>query len=113
MLARTPDELEKRGRDIIEKLKPALPPGVSLAVEDGEAQMGSGSVPVETIPSKVIALRIREGASGLEALAKVLRYQRPAVFARIHKDALLFDLRTIQPEEDEAVIESVRLLFQG
>ncbi len=112
MLARTPDELERRGRDIIEKLKPALTQGMSLAVEDGEAQMGSGSVPVETIPSKVIAIRIQESAAGLEALAKALRHQRPAVFTRIHKDALLFDLRTIQPEEDETVIAAIAQLFR-
>ena len=102
MLARSLDELERRGRAIVEHVAAALPARISLSVEDGEAQIGSGSVPVETIPSKVLALRI--GASGssaasLEDLARKLRRQSPAVFTRIHKDALLFDLRTIQPGE--------------
>ena len=113
MLARKPEDLEKRGRAIVEKLNPELPPGASLAVEDSEAQMGSGSVPVETIPSKAIALRLKEGAAGLETSARALRYKKPAIFTRIHKDAILFDLRTIQPEEDETIIESLRLLFRG
>ena len=123
MLARRLDELERRGRAIVEHVTAALPVGISLSVEDGEAQIGSGSVPVETIPSKVVALRI--GASGsdareicdgaietaaasLEEWARKLRRHSPAIFTRIHKDALLFDLRTIQPDEDAEIEAAIR-----
>ena len=123
MLARSLDELERRGRAVVEHLAGALPAGISLSIEDGEAQIGSGSVPVETIPSKVVALRI--GASGsdareicdgaietaaasLEEWARKLRRHSPAIFTRIHKDALLFDLRTIQPDEDAEIEAAIR-----
>jgi L-seryl-tRNA(Ser) seleniumtransferase len=109
MLARNADELERRGRAIVEHLKTSLPAGVGLSVEDGEAQIGSGSVPVETIPSKVVALKT--GAAPLEELARKLRRQSPAVFTRIHKDALLFDLRTIQPDEDADIERAIHALF--
>jgi L-seryl-tRNA(Ser) seleniumtransferase len=111
MLARSLDELDRRGKAIVEHLRPALPAGISLSVEDGEAQIGSGSVPVETIPSKVVALRLSApeiGAASLEELARKLRRQSPAVFTRIHKDALLFDLRTIQPAEDPDIEAAIR-----
>jgi len=109
MLARSAEDLERRGRAIVEHLKSVLPAGVSLSVEDGEAQIGSGSVPVETIPSKVVALKT--GAAPLEELARKLRRQSPAVFTRIHKDALLFDLRTIQPDEDADIERAIHALF--
>ena len=130
MLARRMDKLEARGRAIVEQLKPTLPAGVSLSVEDGEAQIGSGSVPVETIPSKVFALKvgalkcgalaiktdahsIETDAIPLEELARRLRRQSPAVFTRIHRDALLFDLRTIQPAEDQEVAAAISKLFRA
>ncbi len=102
MLALTPDELGRRAKKLAAALRKALPESVSLAVEDGESQVGSGAVPVETLPSKVLAVK----APGLspDDLARRLRRGTPPVFARIHKDAVLFDLRTIQPGE-EAIVE--------
>ena len=43
MLARSLDELERRGRAILEHLAAVLPVGISLSVEDGEAQIESDS----------------------------------------------------------------------
>ncbi len=64
---------------------------------------------METIPSRVVALRLGSGApADLESLAKSLRQGRPAVFTRIHKDAMLFDLRTIQPDEDADIIDAIQ-----
>jgi L-seryl-tRNA(Ser) seleniumtransferase len=84
--------------------------GIMIAVEDGESQVGSGAVPVETLPSKVLAVR----APGLSAeeLARRLRLLTPPIFARIHKDAVLFDFRTIQPGED-AVVEKALIELLG
>jgi L-seryl-tRNA(Ser) seleniumtransferase len=132
MLSLKLNDLQRRGETIVAALAGSLPPWARVGVEDGEAQTGSGSVPVETIPSKVVTLRIvsthgggggdeSDGSGGnrccgkgnaavdLESLAKALRLGRPAVFTRIHKDALLFDLRTIQPDEDAAVIAAIQI----
>lgn len=108
------DDLDRRARALAGRLDAVLPAHVHVSVEDGEAQIGSGSVPVETIPSKVIALRLAESAGGgLDELARVLRRGLPAVFTRIHKDALLFDLRTIQPDEDAEVACALERIYQG
>ena len=87
----------------------SLPAGVELRVEDGKSQVGSGSVPVEEIPTTVLTIRCASAPP--DDLAKRLRQQVPAVFARIHDDAVLFDLRTIRPEEDDLVAEAIRRLF--
>ena len=110
MLALTPDELGRRAKRIASALRKTLPDGVMAAVEDGESQVGSGAVPVETLPSKVLAVR----APGLSAedLARRLRRFTPPVFARIHKDAVLFDLRTVQPGEDDVVERALRSIFR-
>jgi L-seryl-tRNA(Ser) seleniumtransferase len=80
-----------------------------VEVVDGESQVGSGSVPVETIPSKLLALRAASASP--DDLARKLRRQVPAVFVRIQRDTILFDFRTIRPEEDQAIIKAIGRLF--
>jgi L-seryl-tRNA(Ser) seleniumtransferase len=109
MLAQKPDALEKRARRVAARLQKSLPAGVGVSVEDGEAQVGSGSVPVDTIPTKLLALR--GGPASPDDLARKLRRQTPAIFTRIHDAAVLFDFRTIRPEEDKDIIEAVSRLF--
>ncbi len=110
MLALTPDELGRRAKKLAASLRKSLPVSVAVSVEDGASQVGSGAVPVETLPTKVLAVR----SSGLapEDLSRRLRLSTPPVFARIHKDAVLFDLRTILPGEDalveRALLEALR-----
>lgn len=105
MLALTPDRLAARAGRLADSLRRALPAAAVVSVEDGASEIGSGAVPVETLPSKVLALR--SAAVSPEELARRLRLGVPPVFARIHKDAVLFDLRTIQPGEDAAVERAV------
>ena len=101
MLSLTPDELGRRAKKLAASLRKSLSLDVAISVEDGESQVGSGAVPVETLPSKVLAVQ----APGISAedLARKLRLLTPPIFARIHKDAVLFDFRTIQPTEDDVV----------
>jgi L-seryl-tRNA(Ser) seleniumtransferase len=111
MLSWSQDELLKRARRAANQLKKMRLSGVQIAVVDGESQVGSGSVPVETISTKLLSLQ--SAALAPDDLAKKLRYQEPAVFTRIHKDAVLFDFRTIQPDEDHLVVEAVRRLLSS
>jgi L-seryl-tRNA(Ser) seleniumtransferase len=106
MLALTPDELARRARKMAAVLRKTLPAAAAaVEVEDGASEVGSGAVPVETLPTKVVA--VRPAALAPEELARRLRHAAPPVFARIHKDAVLFDLRTIQPGEDDVVARAI------
>jgi len=109
MLALKTGDLEKRARRVAGRLRKSLPAGIELAVVDGESQVGSGSVPVETIPTKLLALRAP--SSSPDDLARTLRHQVPAVFVRIQRDTILFDFRTIRPEEDRDIIQAIGCLF--
>ena len=63
--------------------------------------IGGGSLPGESLPTRVLALTPSEGAS---RLADRLRSGEPAVVARVEHDSLRLDPRTVDPSEDEAVI---------
>jgi L-seryl-tRNA(Ser) seleniumtransferase len=105
MLSFTQAELEPRARRMAENLSQMLSGVASISVIDGESQVGSGSVPTETLPTKVLSVIPRKTSA--DRLAKDLRKGSKPVFTRIHQDAVLFDLRTIQGDEDECVEQAI------
>jgi len=105
MFSLTIDELEKRGRRIKKKLQAEIKAEAEFSLIDGGSQVGSGSVPVETIPTRL--LKVQPASVSAENLAKKLRVSNPPVFTRVHKEAVLFDLRTIREEKDALVIQAL------
>jgi len=101
MLAQPLEELARRAQAVATRVACIG----DVRVEDEAAQVGSGSVPAQSMPTKVLA--IRPSSVTATELAKRLRLHRPPVFARISKDAVLLDFRTIQPGEDEIVAKAV------
>jgi L-seryl-tRNA(Ser) seleniumtransferase len=106
MLALTPDDLGRRAKKMAAAVRKALPAAAAAVdVEDGASEVGSGAVPVETLPTKVVA--VRPTGLSAEELARRLRRGAPPVFARLHRDAVLLDLRTIQPGEEGLVVRAL------
>ncbi len=81
--------------------------------------VGGGSLPEEGLPTKLLALgpageagkprlRVAGPARSAEELARLLREHNPPVVARIERDVVLLDPRTVHPREDRIVIEGLR-----
>jgi L-seryl-tRNA(Ser) seleniumtransferase len=106
MLSLAPEELGRRAKKMAAAVRKALPVAcAAVDVEDGASEVGSGAVPVETLPTKVVA--VRPTALSAEELARRLRHAAPPVFVRLHSDAVLLDLRTIQPSEEGLVVRAL------
>ena len=73
----------------------------------GESVVGGGSTPDQSIPTWLIAIT---GSGDVTALAGRLRAAEPPVIARVEKDRLLIDLRTVQPEEEEELLAALQAL---
>jgi len=69
-----------------------------------ESAPGGGSLPGHALPSW--AVRVADAKP--DALAARLREERPTIFARVDDGAVLFDLRTVPPEDDERLARAVR-----
>jgi L-seryl-tRNA(Ser) seleniumtransferase len=74
-------------------------------VTDCASQIGSGALPLETLPSAGLAIRPAWKASGgaVEALAAAFRALPIPVIGRLCDGALIFDLRCL---EDETVFSA-------
>jgi L-seryl-tRNA(Ser) seleniumtransferase len=79
--------------------------GAEASVVECASAVGGGSLPGETLPSLGVALA--PGAIGADELARRLRTGDPAAVARITDSRLLFDLRTVLSEQDEAITEAI------
>jgi len=78
-------------------------------VIDGLSMVGGGSLPGEGLPTKLVAINADSGWHGnVQELARRLRQGEPAIVARIEKDMLLLDPRTVLPEEDEALLQALQ-----
>jgi L-seryl-tRNA(Ser) seleniumtransferase len=81
------------------------PDAAEAAVIDGASQMGSGSLPTQNIPTRLVAVRPK--TMSLDALAAALRRHEPPVFARIQDDRVLVDPRTLRPGDEDVVLEAL------
>ncbi len=78
-----------------------------LAVEviDGESVIGGGAAPSAVLSTRLLAASA-EGLSANELAAR-LRLSNPPIIARVEDGRVLLDLRTVFPEQDEAVIRAL------
>jgi L-seryl-tRNA(Ser) seleniumtransferase len=88
----------------------AVAPDIFCVVEDGMSEVGGGALPLQAIPTRVLALRGAERASLLE---ERLRRGEPPVLVRIKEDRVLVDLRTVAPSEETALREALAKALRG
>ena len=69
-----------------------------VALEDSTSQVGSGALPTDELPTKVIAVESR--VLSAERLAARFRAARPPIIGRIRDGRFLLDLRTIFDGDD-------------
>ena len=77
-------------------------------VIQGESTVGGGSLPGETLPTFLVALQVRSPKRFLERL----RQAQPPIVARTQDDRVVFDPRTVLPEQDEALLAGLSVALR-
>lgn len=77
--------------------------GIVAEVHTGESAVGGGSLPGETLPTALLAI----DHPAPDAIAAALRRQPTPVICRIQQDRLLFDPRTVLPEQEETLLTTL------
>jgi L-seryl-tRNA(Ser) seleniumtransferase len=80
----------------------------SLALSDGDSKVGGGALPLLSMPSSLVSLSPGKlSAHTMEAWLRA--YDRP-IIARVEKERVLLDVRTIQDKEMRTVAKAIRAL---
>ncbi|MFT5449008.1 MAG: L-seryl-tRNA(Ser) seleniumtransferase [Gammaproteobacteria bacterium] len=97
LLARKQADIAVDAVQIVEALQPILKAAASIAAVDCASQIGSGALPVESLPSSGIAITPLDGSgSALQRLAVAFRALPVPVIGHIREGALIFDLRCLE-----------------
>jgi len=97
MLSRSVDSILKQAQYLQNQLgEGELLPGFST--------VGGGSLPEETLPTTLLGFSLKS-----EKMLALLREGSPAVIARIENGQLVIDPRTIQPDEEGALLYALKL----
>lgn len=100
MLTYSMEELEKKANSLYSTIE-YLNKYAKISIENGLSQVGGGSMPLETIDSKVIA--ITPDNMNVAMLEKKLRLSDAHIIARVYDDKYVLDTRTIFEDEFEIV----------
>jgi L-seryl-tRNA(Ser) seleniumtransferase len=76
-------------------------------VSHGLSTVGGGSLPEETLPTRLLVFRLRQPNKVLAQL----RALNPAIIARIDQDRVCLDPRTVLPEQEDDLLRGMKYVL--
>jgi L-seryl-tRNA(Ser) seleniumtransferase len=92
-LTRPLAEMDAVGGAVVPLLRETLGEGFTVEILDAESEIGSGALPVETLPTRAIS--ITHVTIGAQAIARHFRRADPPIIGRVQSGRFLLDLRGI------------------
>jgi len=116
LLTRPLAEIEQQAARLLPGMRAALAPRYAVEVRAMQGQIGSGSLPVESLPSAGLVIAPagtgkRGVGTALDELARALRSLPQPVLGRINEDRLWLDLRCL--EQDELLTRQLAALTEA
>jgi len=108
MIATELQTLEDRARDLLEGLNDKITGSVKVEIVDGSSMVGGGSLPMQSLPTKLLAISSTEAsAARLEAH---FRGYVPPIIGRVEQELFLLDVRTLQPGDEPVIVAAASQL---
>ncbi len=105
MLTYSHDELRRRALGLSRKIRKRISTGVRVGVRDDVSQVGGGAYPIQLLPTYVVTLKPDHGS--VHQLEERLREGKPPIIARVSKEEVLLDVRTIGNEEGNLIVDGI------
>ena len=109
MMRISEDELERRAKQMAERLRASCP-SLQIAVVESRSVLGGGAAPGSTLPTRVLA--VRSESHNPDELCTRLRQWETPIIARVEDDRVLFDLRTVEPEQEGAIVAALESIVK-
>jgi L-seryl-tRNA(Ser) seleniumtransferase len=113
MMRLTVEEIAERTGRFLKQLEPLIA-GADAEVEigDGTSLLGGGSTPAQSLPTKVLRVAsLRYSTNQIEERLRLPDTGVP-VIARIEDGRLLIDLRTVFPDQDAALVQTLAVALR-
>ncbi len=104
MIAQRPEKIARRAEEWAAQLKSS---GLAARIQRGESTVGGGSLPGETLPTTLLALDASQVSIPLDEIARRLRMRSIPIVARILRNTLLLDPRTVLDEQGEEIVKGL------
>lgn len=101
---RSIDALHLTANEIADRFKVIFAETIEVEITETHSQIGSGSLPVETLLSVAVVLNPLEISA--EKLSEHFRHGSTPIIGRIENDQLWFDVRTLYEKEQKHLIET-------
>ena len=105
MLTISKEELDKKAKRLYNKLLKNLDDKCSIAIIDEFSEVGGGSMPMHKIPTTAVSVTTPN--LSIDQLEEALRNYSTPVVARINKDRLIIDVRTVFEDELDIIVEAL------
>jgi L-seryl-tRNA(Ser) seleniumtransferase len=92
------EDIRALGEQLLPRLQAALGGEFGIKLESSTAQIGSGAMPTEELPTMAVSVEHKKLSAN--AIAQKFRTANPPIIGRIRDDHFLLDLRTIFDAED-------------
>jgi L-seryl-tRNA(Ser) seleniumtransferase len=109
MLTMTVEEIDGRARAVAGRL--SATDGVEAVIVDGASTTGGGSAPASALPTRLVRVSRRDVTAA--ELERRLRAGDPPVVARIERDGVVLDLRTVAADEDGPLGAALEASLRG
>ena len=110
MMTATQDDIRARAEGMIAKIVTEAGRDLRLEIVEGESVVGGGSAPDFKPKTALITIEMENAEP--EDVERALRDNVPPVISRIMDDRVVMDLRTVDPTEEEELIEAIVSLAQ-
>jgi L-seryl-tRNA(Ser) seleniumtransferase len=108
MIATDQKTLVDRAQGLLQTLRANIPESIEVEIMDGSSMVGGGALPTQTLPTKLVAISSKEAsAARLEAH---FRGYLPPIIGRVEQELFLLDVRTLQPDDEEAIVAAAAKL---
>ncbi|RKU28693.1 L-seryl-tRNA(Sec) selenium transferase [Candidatus Poribacteria bacterium] len=102
--SRTVEELYAFAETVSDRLQNVFQDKISINITETKSQIGSGSLPEETLDS--VAVVLTPMVISVEKLSELFRHASIPVIGRIEDNQLYFDIRTLYDDEIDCLIQT-------
>ncbi|HQP40070.1 MAG TPA: L-seryl-tRNA(Sec) selenium transferase, partial [Smithella sp.] len=102
-------DVKKRAEKLMEKLQKENFESLKISLREDFAAAGGGSLPTQQIPTVLVT--VKNNKIPATKMEEKLRKLEIPIIARVDKDEILFDLRTVAEDEFTFIIEGLKQII--